>query len=76
MSTPHIDTARFRQIDPDGWNEVWRIIKADRPDYAAFLHDPFIQECIAAFDATVRLPLDHIPQRAHQLIPQDVIINQ
>lgn len=69
----YVNTTALRANHPAVWNDVWRIIKADAPDYANALGDPFFKQCITQFSATVELPLDDIPPRARQLIPADVI---
>jgi len=64
----------LRKLHPATWNEVWRIIKADAPDYAEGLRDPLLQELISHFDATeFDLRLEDIPERARALIPQHLI---
>lgn len=70
-----INTAKFRKEHPASWNEVWRIIKAEAPDYAEGLQDPFFKECIEMFDAEIELELADLPERARALIPASVITN-
>ena len=71
----YVNTTALRANHPAVWNDVWRIIKADAPDYAAALSDPFFQQCKSKFGASIDLPLDDIPPRARQIIPADVITN-
>jgi hypothetical protein len=69
----YVDTSALRERHPTVWNDVWRIIKTDAPNYADALGDPFFKQCITKFAARVELPLDDIPPRARPLIPADVI---
>jgi hypothetical protein len=70
-----VDIAKLRAAAPKAWNDVWRIIKTDAPDFAAFMRDPFLAECIEHFDATIQFPLNDFPERARSLIPPAAIIN-
>lgn len=70
---PYINTAKFRQHHPASWNEVWRIIKADKPDYADFLSNPFFKVCIESFDSSIDLRIEDLPARALPLIPPELI---
>lgn len=72
--TQFVDTDLFRKASPENWNRVWQIIKADKPDYAVGLQDPALADLISHFSGTAQLYLDDIPQRAHDLIPQSVIV--